>query len=85
MDAVRSAGASVKGYVSEQVAAVKAFNKREALLQGVNLGDHACLHNGIIAASTGRAWHRHKGAFTSGGGDQHLAEVAVHGVVCMQG
>jgi hypothetical protein len=40
MDAVRSIVAGAKGYISEQVAAVKAFNKREALLQGVNLGKH---------------------------------------------
>lgn len=38
MDMVRTAVAGVRGYVNEQLAAVKAFNKREALLQGVNLG-----------------------------------------------
>lgn len=42
MDAVRTLADGAKSYVSEQVAAVKAFNKREALLQGVNLGEHVC-------------------------------------------
>jgi hypothetical protein len=40
MDTVRSLADGTKSYVSEQVAALKAFNKREALLQGVNLGEH---------------------------------------------
>jgi hypothetical protein len=47
MDVVRSFADGAKGYVSEQVAAVKAFNKREALLQGVNLGEHVRGRHGL--------------------------------------
>lgn len=47
MDTVRSLADGAKSYVSEQVAAVKAFNKREALLQGVNLGAHGLWLHGL--------------------------------------
>ncbi len=47
METVRSLTDGAKSYVNEQVAAVKAFNKREALLQGVNLGEHIFIRHGL--------------------------------------
>lgn len=52
MDAIQGMYAGAKGFVGEQIAA-KAFNKREAIMQGVNLGGRPAFRLPVWLAASG--------------------------------